>query len=102
MNYDTNLWKALEAALKKEDFDNIEAISRSQIVDDSLNFARAGIINYERGLDNIQYLEKETDYYPWYSAFNAFAYLKRRINSESELSKLLDVSASSTNKPFIN
>lgn len=81
----------MENALKEKEFSKIPVLNRAQIVDDALNLARAGNVKYAVALDVVEYLQEELDYYPWYSAFNAFAYLKRRISSSSELAKLLEV-----------
>ncbi|KAK5649331.1 hypothetical protein RI129_000360 [Pyrocoelia pectoralis] len=90
VNYDDTLWTGLQQALKKEHFDGITPINRAQIVDDAMNLARASIITYERAFNVISFLQKDTDYYPWYSAFRTFAYLRRRIDRESPLGKILD------------
>lgn len=73
------------------EFDGIHVINRAQIVDDSMNLARAGEIPYDIALDIGLYLENETDYYPWYSAFKAFEYLKRRFDHAARVTTLLDV-----------
>lgn len=91
MNYDDTLWSALRDALKSEDFDVIHVLNRAQIVDDALNLARAGQLSYNTALDIVSYLENEVEYYPWYSAFNAFSTLHKRISSDSELATYFTV-----------
>lgn len=85
VNYDSTLWSALETALKSDNFDGIHVLNRAQIVDDALNLARAGQLSYGTALSIASYLEKETEYYPWYSAFTALSYLYRRIGSSDSL-----------------
>lgn len=85
VNYDSTLWSALESALKSEDFDGIPELNRAQIVDDALNLARAGQLDYSTALNIVSYLENETSYYPWYSALSALTVLNRRIGSLSTL-----------------
>ncbi|KRT82230.1 Peptidase, partial [Oryctes borbonicus] len=81
VNYDDELWDALKEALLSDNFGDIPVINRAQIVDDILNLARADKINYTRALDVTTFLENEQSYYPWYAAFNAFAFLRRRIGT---------------------
>lgn len=85
VNYDDTLWSALETALKSDNFDGIHVLNRAQIVDDALNLARAGQLSYSTALNIVSYLENETEYYPWYSAFTAFTYLNRLIGSHQTL-----------------
>lgn len=91
VNYDDTLWSALRDALKSENFDGIHVLNRAQIVDDALNLARAGQLSYSTALDIVSYLENEVEYYPWYSAFNAFSILYRRISADGELATHLKV-----------
>lgn len=42
VNYDDSNWKAISTALKSADHDKIDVLSRSQIVDDLFQLARAG------------------------------------------------------------
>jgi aminopeptidase N len=66
VNYDNNLWNLLIAQLKG-DFSQIHLLNRAQLVDDSLNLARAGKINYNVPFEILEYLAKENDYIPWAS-----------------------------------
>ena len=90
VNYDDALWNGLQQALKKPDYDGITRINRAQIVNDAMNLARAGVISYQKAFNIISFLEKDTDYYPWYSAFSAFTYLRRRIDQQSRLGQLFN------------
>ncbi|KAF5289208.1 hypothetical protein FQR65_LT00095 [Abscondita terminalis] len=90
VNYDDTLWDRINLALNKSNFDKIENMNRAQIVDDAMNLARSNLISYQRAFNIVSYLVKETDYYPWYSAFNAFSFLRRRIPRETKLRELLN------------
>lgn len=92
MNYDDTLWERISKGLTSNDFDGINVINRAQIVDDALNLARAGIIEYSKALSVLEYLVKEKEYYPWYSAFSGFGYLRRRLGS-SDAGKAAEVIA---------
>jgi aminopeptidase N len=54
-------------------------VHRAQLLDDALNLARAGILKYSTALELTEYLEKEKDFIPWYSALNAFSFLNLRL-----------------------
>lgn len=61
--------------LNKQNFKDISTINRAQLIDDALNLARAGKLNYSTALDVTSYLAHETEYLPWKAAFNALNYL---------------------------
>jgi aminopeptidase N len=64
VNYDNNLWNLLIEQLNV-DFNKIHLLNRAQLVDDSLNLARAGKIDYDVPFAILEYLSKENDYIPW-------------------------------------
>lgn len=86
VNYDNTTWTAIGNALKADGHSNIHVINRAQIVDDILNLARAGIVDYWQALTITQYLEKEENYIPWLTAFNNLVYVSRRF-TDAELTK---------------
>lgn len=86
VNYDNETWTAIGNALKAESHSNIHNINRAQIVDDILNLARAGIVDYWQALSVLQYIEKEENYIPWLSAFNNLLYISRRF-TDAEMIK---------------
>lgn len=61
--------------LNKPSFKDISTINRAQLIDDALNLARAGKLNYTIALDVTSYLAHETEYLPWRAALNAINYL---------------------------
>lgn len=67
VNYDDNLWNLLIEQLNGEDYEEIHLLNRAQLVDDSLNLARAGKISYDVPFGILEYLHKESDYIPWAS-----------------------------------
>ncbi|CAG2054125.1 unnamed protein product, partial [Timema podura] len=76
-------WQLITNQLNSDQFDVIHVLNRAQLLDDSLNLARAGILDYVSALDVTRYLYRETDYIPWYSAFNAFNFLNIRLRGAS-------------------
>ncbi|XP_065336916.1 aminopeptidase Ey-like [Cloeon dipterum] len=84
VNYDVRNWEMLTQALSADGFSQIHVINRAQIIDDSLALARANHLAYSTALDTTNYLDSETEYLPWASAFDALAYINDRLNSEAE------------------
>nr|CAD7453868.1 unnamed protein product [Timema tahoe] len=84
VNYDANNWNSLISQLNSEDYTVIPPVNRAQLLDDSLNLARAGILDYATALSVTSYLSKESDYIPWASAFTAFSLLDRRLKGAAD------------------
>ncbi|XP_068156512.1 membrane alanyl aminopeptidase [Drosophila tropicalis] len=82
VNYTEANWHAIHHALTAANWSNIHEINRAQIVDDLLNLARSGQITYNLTLDVLEYLETETNYIPWTSAFNGFNFLSIRLGTD--------------------
>jgi len=61
--------------LNKENFEDISTINRAQLIDDALNLARAGKLDYTIAFNVTSYLAREIEYLPWRAAFNAMTYL---------------------------
>lgn len=91
VNYEEQLWLELERGLKSSNFDGIDVISRTLIVDDVFNLARASQLPYSTALDIVSYLNQETEYYPWHAAFTNFNFLRRRIGQDEILEPFITV-----------
>ena len=76
VNYDTTNWQSLSATLDKNP-QAISRLSRAQLLDDSLNLARANLLDYNLALSLTKYLRKETEYIPWFSGVKALSFLDR-------------------------
>lgn len=88
VNYDHATWQQLINLLNSDNFTQIDEVNRAQIVDDSLNLARAGYIDYQIPLGISKYLVKETSHLPYKAYFNAASYLAQRIQGNPHISKL--------------
>ncbi|XP_020287873.1 aminopeptidase N isoform X2 [Pseudomyrmex gracilis] len=75
VNYDRTNWQMIIKQLNKQNFKDISTINRAQLIDDALNFARAGKLDYTIAFDVTSYLAHEIEYLPWKAALNAFNYL---------------------------
>ncbi|XP_015519764.2 aminopeptidase N [Neodiprion lecontei] len=79
VNYDEQNWRLIIQELNKASFKSISTINRAQLLDDALNLARAGRLDYATALDVTSYLAHETEYLPWKAAFTAMGYLDRML-----------------------
>jgi aminopeptidase N len=61
----------------------ISVINRAQIMDDSLNLAEAGLLDYETALNLTRYLEHETEYVPWNAALSSMGYISSMMSRTS-------------------
>lgn len=68
VNYDAENWHAITLALNSRDYDKIHVLNRVQLIDDAVNFADGDYITYDVLFGLLQYLSRETEYTPWYSA----------------------------------
>ncbi|XP_050068660.1 aminopeptidase N-like [Anopheles maculipalpis] len=64
VNYDTDLWQLITTALLQNST-AIHENNRAQLIDDAMNNARSGRLQYAVPLQLLRYLSKETDYVPW-------------------------------------
>ena len=74
VNYDEENWRLVIKQLNK-DHTKIHVNNRAQLIDDALNLARKGLLEYELALDITSYLHKETEYVPWSAALSGLQYL---------------------------
>lgn len=57
VNYDADNWALISNALRKNNHDGIHVLNRAQIVDDLMNLARPGIVEYNEAFEIIEYLK---------------------------------------------
>ncbi|KDR22501.1 Aminopeptidase N [Zootermopsis nevadensis] len=81
VNYDPESWKLIIQGLHR-DHNVIHPVNRAQLLDDALNLARAGKLEYSLALEVTHYLGLDQDYIPWAAALNAFSFLDRRLTSD--------------------
>jgi len=70
VNYDASNWNRIIATLNSDNYEQIHVLNRAQIVDDVLNFAitQDPYVSYEVAFGVLEYLKRETDYFPWAAA----------------------------------
>ncbi|EFN87059.1 aminopeptidase N [Harpegnathos saltator] len=81
VNYDDTNWENLAKHLNSDKYEEISPVTRAQLIDDSLNLARAGYLSYPVALQITEYLHRETDYIPWYAAARNLNYMDRMLQS---------------------
>ncbi|XP_025986451.2 aminopeptidase N [Solenopsis invicta] len=80
VNYDTNNWQMIIKQLKnKTKFKYISTINRAQLIDDALNLARAGKLDYNIAFNVTSYLVHETEYLPWTAALLSLSHLDNML-----------------------
>uniref|UniRef100_A0A336KLP7 CSON013121 protein n=1 Tax=Culicoides sonorensis TaxID=179676 RepID=A0A336KLP7_CULSO len=75
VNYNTETWKQFANILKEspEDFPHY---TRALLIDDVLNLARFGFVNYSIAFDLVSYLNvNEKEYFPWKEAYENLKFL---------------------------
>jgi len=80
VNYDKQNWDMLARKLM-EDHTSIHVINRAQIIDDALNLAKSGLLDYETALSVTGYLSKEEEYIPWAAALSGLKYLNKMLKT---------------------
>ncbi|XP_044735757.1 aminopeptidase N-like [Chrysoperla carnea] len=75
VNYDDKNWDLLIKALI-EDHNSIPVLNRVQLIDDSMDLANAGRLNYNVSLRLLTYLVAEDEYLAWNTALDHLNYLK--------------------------
>ena len=82
VNYDVKNWKLIIQQLER-DHTQIHVINRAQLIDDALNLARVGLLDYKLALGVTSYLKRETEYIPWKAALGNLSYLRNMLSRSS-------------------
>ncbi|CAG9832720.1 unnamed protein product [Diabrotica balteata] len=86
VKYCTRLTQRIKSLLN-QNHTQISELNRAQIIDDSLNLARAGYIKYSEAFELLKYLKNETSYFPWFTTIRNMDYLVTRLGANTELGK---------------
>uniref|UniRef100_A0A6A7FYW6 Aminopeptidase n=1 Tax=Hirondellea gigas TaxID=1518452 RepID=A0A6A7FYW6_9CRUS len=89
VNYDSANWELLIEQLLR-DHTVFPESNRAQIIDDSLNLARAGILSYTVALNVTKYLYREEAYTPWLAALNNLRYIDVMLRSTPQYGAFQD------------
>ncbi|XP_023949404.1 aminopeptidase N [Bicyclus anynana] len=81
INYDQHNWNLLIKILNDQSrFQEIHPINRAQIIDDSMNLALSGRLDYRTALDITSYLSHEKSYVPWKAGLVALGYIDTMLS----------------------
>ncbi|KAL1390301.1 hypothetical protein pipiens_012445 [Culex pipiens pipiens] len=88
VNYDQRNWALIVAhLLDKRKFTTIAPSNRAQLIDDALNLARGGHLNYGVALNVTRYLVHETEYVPWKAGIGALNFIDSMLLKTSNYDK---------------
>lgn len=73
--------------LDQRKYSSIAPSNRAQLIDDALNLARAGYLNYGISLNVTRYLVHETEYVPWKAAIGALNFIDSMLIKTSSYDK---------------
>lgn len=79
--YDEENWKKLSSALNSEHYTKISPVNRAQILNDAVQFSLKRQLDMGTFLDILSYLQRETDYVPWYDAQFIFSFLNYHLSN---------------------
>ncbi|XP_050343236.1 aminopeptidase N [Nymphalis io] len=81
INYDQKNWQMLIKVLNSPSrFEEIHPINRAQIIDDAMNLALSGRLDYKTALDISSYLFHERSYVPWKAGLVALGYIDTMLS----------------------
>jgi len=89
VNYERENWINIINALDTK-FDSIEVKTRAQLIDDALNLARAGKLDYDIALSTTKFLRNDLSYLPWESATDVLSYFDLVLGRSKALGAYTD------------
>ncbi|XP_063619790.1 aminopeptidase N-like [Cydia splendana] len=91
VNYDLALWERIIWALQDpEQRELIHPLNRATLVDDALNLARAGMLDYEVAFQVVLTMENEISYAPWKAFVRNMGFLQKRLLAMVEVDEESD------------
>ncbi|XP_063360349.1 aminopeptidase N-like [Cydia amplana] len=91
VNYDLALWERIIWALEDpEQRELIHPLNRATLVDDALNLARAGMLDYDIAFQVVLTMEHEISYAPWKAFVRNMGFLQKRLLAMVEVDEELD------------
>ncbi|XP_055618476.1 aminopeptidase N [Toxorhynchites rutilus septentrionalis] len=88
VNYDHRNWEMIvNHLLDRRKYSSIAPSNRAQLIDDALNLARGGYLNYSIALNVTRYLIHETEYVPWKAAIASLNFIDLMLIKTSNYDK---------------
>lgn len=79
VNYEAKLWDRLINVLNSASYSNIHHLSRGQLIDDAFSVAKAEQLPYTTVFRILQYLSRETHFFPWLMADEGLTWIDRLL-----------------------
>ncbi|XP_070558802.1 uncharacterized protein [Ptychodera flava] len=76
VKYENDNWDKLAKHLKDEEHTTIPVRTRAQLLEDAFSIANAHQMDQVYSIKLLEYLSKETDHVPWYTAINRISYTR--------------------------
>ncbi|KAK9711566.1 ERAP1-like C-terminal domain [Popillia japonica] len=82
VNYDVENWNRISDYLNTENFNQIHKLNRAQLLEDSFNLAKFGVIGFDIPLSLMRYVQRETEYVPFTTIYNDFkTFISNTLNA---------------------
>ena len=91
VNYDATNWNELIKQLNNDNYEAIDETSRAQLIDDSFNLGRAGLIDQTVFLNISNYLVNEKSPMPFRAAFYGLDFISDIVYSDSNANNMFTV-----------
>ncbi|XP_048251328.1 uncharacterized protein LOC124113176 isoform X1 [Haliotis rufescens] len=99
VQYEDSNWRALIHQLKT-DHTVIDRTNRAQIINDAWDLARSGLLKQDIALQTVEYLSRESDYYPWTAARGKLAYVDTMLQNTEMYGRFKTFMRNITATPF--
>lgn len=85
VHYADNNWRALAFALNSDDYSRIHVMNRAQLIDDAFALALGGYVDYNIAFDIVKYLNREDDFFPWFTAYRHLNSMNTIFGNKNEI-----------------
>lgn len=86
VNYEESNWKALIKQLTTN-YTLIHPSNRAQIITDLMALVSLDSVNISLALSSLDYLDRETEFVPWYAALNEIGYIRNMLLTKAIFGK---------------
>nr|CAD7440857.1 unnamed protein product [Timema bartmani] len=101
VNYDPTEWKTLSDVLYTDE-NVFNPSDRAHLLEDAFKLADSGLLDYKTPLELSHFLEKETHFVPWATAYNIFSFLHDMLSHTGTYPKLREYVSNIVIKAYNN
>lgn len=98
--YDERNYRLIAKQLNSDKYAAIHVLSRSQLLNDLVEFFHVGRVNIDILLEFLSYLHRETEYAPWVTARRALSELSELMSSHEHYQRFRSFAANLTHNFF--